>query len=202
MPLNAKASKVLRSMIDRYGSKKGERIFYATANKRKLTPETWEKKEAMSKTAAQHQDRTDDGVGGSTVPRRKANPDRPLLPKVDVPDSRDGRLGRKMFGDRNMPRYRTLLQHERKKQPSWAARLFDRVRDAVQGGPEPKEETGMWDQIKDYAGKAWDATKDWAGKPGYTGLGMNRGTELGVGLGGAAILAWLLSRRRRPSAEA
>jgi hypothetical protein len=31
--------KVMREMKERYGSKRGERVFYATANKRGLTPE-------------------------------------------------------------------------------------------------------------------------------------------------------------------
>jgi len=43
MPLNERASKVLADMKQRYGDKKGEQIFYATANKKKLTPETWAK---------------------------------------------------------------------------------------------------------------------------------------------------------------
>lgn len=44
MPLNATASKVKASMQDEYGKEKGERIFYATANKQGRKPETWKKK--------------------------------------------------------------------------------------------------------------------------------------------------------------
>lgn len=44
MPIRGDASKVLSSMKDQYGSEKGERIFYATAEKQRRTPETWAKK--------------------------------------------------------------------------------------------------------------------------------------------------------------
>ncbi len=44
MPLNDTASKVKSSMTDQYGKEKGERIFYATANKQGRKPETWKKK--------------------------------------------------------------------------------------------------------------------------------------------------------------
>jgi len=40
MPLTASGSKVLRSMQDTYGAQKGERVFYATAQK---TPEVAKK---------------------------------------------------------------------------------------------------------------------------------------------------------------
>ncbi len=43
MPIKGKAKKVLKSMKDQYGDKKGEQMFYATANKQGRTPETWEK---------------------------------------------------------------------------------------------------------------------------------------------------------------
>lgn len=39
--------KVMRSMKKRYGSKSGERVFYATANKRKQKPKS--KKRRMSR---------------------------------------------------------------------------------------------------------------------------------------------------------
>ena len=48
MPLNAKAQKVMDSMTEQYGVEKGERVFYATANKQGRTPETWEKKVAST----------------------------------------------------------------------------------------------------------------------------------------------------------
>lgn len=41
MPLSAKSEKILNKMISKYGKKKGTSIFYATANKRGLKPETW-----------------------------------------------------------------------------------------------------------------------------------------------------------------
>jgi hypothetical protein len=33
MPLNAKGKKILKAMRKQYGSKKGERVFYASENK-------------------------------------------------------------------------------------------------------------------------------------------------------------------------
>lgn len=44
MPIKGDAKKVQASMKKQYGSEKGERIFYATANKQGRKPETWEKK--------------------------------------------------------------------------------------------------------------------------------------------------------------
>ena len=44
MPLKAyfkgKGDAVMRSMVSRYGEKKGKSNFYATANKKKMTPKT------------------------------------------------------------------------------------------------------------------------------------------------------------------
>ena len=43
MPIVGDAAKVHASMVETYGKKKGERIFYATANKQKRKPENWKK---------------------------------------------------------------------------------------------------------------------------------------------------------------
>jgi len=48
MPIKGDAKKVLKSMKDQYGDEEGERVFYATANKQKRKPETWEKKAVFS----------------------------------------------------------------------------------------------------------------------------------------------------------
>lgn len=37
MPLTAKGSKILASMIEQYGAKKGKRVFYASQNKGVIT---------------------------------------------------------------------------------------------------------------------------------------------------------------------
>jgi hypothetical protein len=44
MPIVGDAAKVHAAMADEYGKKKGERIFYATANKQKRKPENWKKR--------------------------------------------------------------------------------------------------------------------------------------------------------------
>ena len=44
MPIRGKAKEVLDSMKETYGAEKGERVFYATANKEHRYPETWKKK--------------------------------------------------------------------------------------------------------------------------------------------------------------
>lgn len=36
MPLNKKGKKIMRAMKKKYGSSKGERVFYATKNKGKI----------------------------------------------------------------------------------------------------------------------------------------------------------------------
>ncbi len=43
MPLKGDAPAVMKSMEDTYG-KDAKKVFYATANKQKRTPETWKKK--------------------------------------------------------------------------------------------------------------------------------------------------------------
>lgn len=42
MPLNASGQKVLSSMTAQYGPEKGERVFYATAQKKPATAAKWE----------------------------------------------------------------------------------------------------------------------------------------------------------------
>lgn len=37
MPLNKKGQKIMGSMKDQYGSKKGEQVFYASKNKGKIS---------------------------------------------------------------------------------------------------------------------------------------------------------------------
>ena len=37
MPLTSKGNKILRSMRQQYGEQKGERVFYASANKGRIT---------------------------------------------------------------------------------------------------------------------------------------------------------------------
>lgn len=41
MPLTPSGAKVLRSMQDTYGAQKGERVFYATANKTPALGKKW-----------------------------------------------------------------------------------------------------------------------------------------------------------------
>jgi hypothetical protein len=41
MPLTDSGAKVLRSMQAQYGAKKGERVFYATANKKPTLGKKW-----------------------------------------------------------------------------------------------------------------------------------------------------------------
>ena len=41
MPLTASGSKVLQSMQTQYGPEKGERVFYATANKKPALGKKW-----------------------------------------------------------------------------------------------------------------------------------------------------------------
>jgi hypothetical protein len=41
MPLTDSGSKVLRSMRSQYGGEKGERVFYATANKKPELGKKW-----------------------------------------------------------------------------------------------------------------------------------------------------------------
>lgn len=48
MPIQGDAKKVMASMKDQYGPEKGERIFYATANKQNRKPETWKKKACLA----------------------------------------------------------------------------------------------------------------------------------------------------------
>ena len=36
MPLNKKGNKIMKSMQDQYGPKKGKEVFYASLNKRKI----------------------------------------------------------------------------------------------------------------------------------------------------------------------
>ena len=36
MPLNKKGKKIMKSMKKQYGTKRGEQVFYATLNKKKL----------------------------------------------------------------------------------------------------------------------------------------------------------------------
>ena len=36
MPLNKKGKKIMKSMKDQYGKKRGEQVFYASLNKKKL----------------------------------------------------------------------------------------------------------------------------------------------------------------------
>jgi hypothetical protein len=78
MPITGDAAKVKKSMTDQYGKEKGERVFYATANKQSRTPETWEKKKALealgSKVAAT--------IDNAAAPR----PTRaPVAPKAKTP---------------------------------------------------------------------------------------------------------------------
>lgn len=44
MPITGDAAKVKAEMEKQYGKEKGERVFYATANKQGRKPETWKKK--------------------------------------------------------------------------------------------------------------------------------------------------------------
>ena len=37
MPLTKKGEKIKRAMVKQYGSKKGTQVFYASANKKKIT---------------------------------------------------------------------------------------------------------------------------------------------------------------------
>lgn len=46
MPLSRSGSKVLRSMQSTYGADKGERVFYATANKKPALGRKWHGKTA------------------------------------------------------------------------------------------------------------------------------------------------------------
>lgn len=41
MPLTKSGTKVLASMKEQYGTEKGERVFYATANKRSGVGKSW-----------------------------------------------------------------------------------------------------------------------------------------------------------------
>ena len=41
MPLTEDGKKVLRNMIDQYGSKKGKEVFYASINKKKKGSSKW-----------------------------------------------------------------------------------------------------------------------------------------------------------------
>ena len=36
MPLNEKGKKIMKSMREQYGKKRGEQVFYATLNKKKI----------------------------------------------------------------------------------------------------------------------------------------------------------------------
>ena len=36
MPLNKKGKKIMKSMTDQYGKKRGEQVFYASLNKKKI----------------------------------------------------------------------------------------------------------------------------------------------------------------------
>lgn len=47
-PLTSSGSEVLSSMLKQYGAKKGENVFYATMNKRKLKSK-WEGKKKRNK---------------------------------------------------------------------------------------------------------------------------------------------------------
>lgn len=49
MPLTKSGSKVLQSMKSEYGAEKGERVFYATANKRPALGKKWHGKRSMTK---------------------------------------------------------------------------------------------------------------------------------------------------------
>lgn len=49
MPLQGTAKDVMRRMKQQYG-KDAEKVFYATANKKGLVPETWQKKESADLT--------------------------------------------------------------------------------------------------------------------------------------------------------
>lgn len=44
MPLTKKGSKIKRAMMEEYGSKKGEQVFYATENKGKIKGVTKKRK--------------------------------------------------------------------------------------------------------------------------------------------------------------
>lgn len=48
MPLSKSGREVLGSMLSQYGSKKGEDVFYATMNKKKMKSK-WEGKKAKRK---------------------------------------------------------------------------------------------------------------------------------------------------------
>ena len=48
MPLTASGSKVLASMRSEYGPDKGERVFYATANKKPALGKKWHGKSASA----------------------------------------------------------------------------------------------------------------------------------------------------------
>ena len=50
MPLTKSGSKVLRSMQAQYGSDKGERVFYATANKKPTLGKKWHGKRSMTRS--------------------------------------------------------------------------------------------------------------------------------------------------------
>ena len=49
MPLNEKGRKIMKSMKDKYGKKRGEQVFYASKNKGTIKGE--EKKKKRSKNA-------------------------------------------------------------------------------------------------------------------------------------------------------
>lgn len=48
MPLTRSGSTVLRAMRDEYGPEKGERVFYATANKKPALGKKWHGKTAAA----------------------------------------------------------------------------------------------------------------------------------------------------------
>ena len=64
MPIVGDAKKVHDSMVETYGKEKGERVFYATANKQKRKAENWKKKSAAEKLAVILDEIPDDGVPG------------------------------------------------------------------------------------------------------------------------------------------
>lgn len=64
MPIVGDAKKVHSSMVEQYGREKGERIFYATANKQGRKAENWKKKSAQEKLADLLDRIPDDGVSG------------------------------------------------------------------------------------------------------------------------------------------